>query len=133
MIGHTAKNRTIVRKIEVLTLEIRDNISTANDGEFRELLAKFSDEGCCPFVILDLSRMRFINSSGLGAIANLSMKLRKLSGDLVIVSSNRELTQVFQQDNIAQTAHIVGGIVGAVFGFQLTRSPGRFFRRGEGV
>jgi len=33
----------------------------------------------------------------------------------------RELVQVFRQDSISQMAHIVGGSIGAVFGFRLAR------------
>ena len=33
----------------------------------------------------------------------------------------RELIQVFRQDNISQMAHIVGGSIGAVFGFRLAK------------
>ena len=33
----------------------------------------------------------------------------------------RELVQVFRQDNISQMAHIVGGSIGAVFGFTLAK------------
>lgn len=34
----------------------------------------------------------------------------------------RELLQSFGQDQIAQIAHVIGGIVGAVFGFNLTKA-----------
>ncbi len=35
-----------------------------------------------------------------------------------------ELVQVFRQDNISQMAHIVGGSIGAVFGFRLAKPAG---------
>ncbi len=42
-----------------------------------------------------------------------------------IIFIGGELLQVFQQDNISQTAHIVGGIIGAAFGFLLARQQGQ--------
>lgn len=107
MIDCSVSSHTIVRKLEIKILQVKENVSTMNDGEFRDLLLEHSAEGVCPYVVLDLSRMRFINSSGLGAIANMAMRLRKLMGELVIVSDHRELTQVFEVTKLDQTLNIV--------------------------
>jgi GlpG protein len=42
-----------------------------------------------------------------------------------IIFIGGQLLQVFQQDSISQTAHIVGGIIGAASGFQLARQQGQ--------
>lgn len=107
MIDFSVNAHTIVRKLEIKVLQIKENVSTMNDASFRELLLEHSTDGVCPYVVLDLTRMRFINSSGLGAIANMAMRLRKLMGELVIVSENRELTQVFEVTKLDQTLNIV--------------------------
>jgi membrane associated rhomboid family serine protease len=63
----------------------------------------------------------------LASIVNMRRDSIPLSFVLVsVIFIGGELTQVFRQDNISQTAHIVGGIVGAVFGFQLARQRGLF-------
>ena len=63
----------------------------------------------------------------LASIVNMRRDAIPLSFILVsLIFIGGELLQVFQQDNISQTAHIVGGIIGAVFGFQLTRSRGGY-------
>lgn len=107
MLDAAVQEETITLKMVVRILEIRENVSSTNDADFRNLLNDNSGEGSCPRVILDLSRMRFINSSGLGAVASMSMRLRKLQGRLVIVSPHRELTQVFTVTKLDQVLTIV--------------------------
>jgi GlpG protein len=43
---------------------------------------------------------------------------------IVILYIGKEILGMFQDDNISHTTHIVGGIVGAIFGFMLTGRPG---------
>jgi len=107
MLKTAISEEMVVRKISVKIIEIGENVSTGNDGEFRTFLAEQGADEECPRIVLDLSLMRFINSSGLGAIANLSMRLRKRQGSLVIISPNRELTQVFQVTKLDQVLNIV--------------------------
>jgi len=107
MLDINVKEQTVTIKLGIKVIEVRDNVSGSNDGDFRRVLAENSEDGACPRVILDLSAMRFINSSGLGAIANMSMRLRKMHGQLVIISPNRELTQVFTVTKLDQVLNIV--------------------------
>ncbi len=61
----------------------------------------------------------------LASIVNMRHNAIPLSFLLVsIIFIGGELLQIFQDDNISQTAHIVGGAIGAVFGFQRTRAQG---------
>jgi len=101
------KDETLIIEIDVRTIEVEESISGSNDFEFRDFLNKHSDDGNCPRLILDFHKLRFINSSGLGAIANLSMKMRKHKGELVIVSPNKEVTQVFEVTKLDQVLNIV--------------------------
>ena len=56
------------------------------------------------------------------SIVNMRRDSIPLSFILVsIIFIGGELLQVFQRDNISQTAHIVGGVIGAVFGFYLAQ------------
>jgi membrane associated rhomboid family serine protease len=61
----------------------------------------------------------------LASIVN--MRANSIPLSFLLVSAifiGSEVLQMFQQDDISQTAHIVGGVVGAVFGFQRTRPSG---------
>ena len=109
MLDVKVSEETVTIEVDVKVIEVEQNISGTNDSAFRAFLLEHSQEDSCPRVLLDLSGMRFINSSGLGAIANMSMRLRKIKGMLVIVSPNKELTQVFTVTKLDQVLTIVEG------------------------
>ena len=60
-------------------------------------------------------------------VSIVNMKSGSIPVSFLLVSFifiGRELVQVFRQDSISQMAHIVGGSIGAVFGFRLARPSG---------
>ena len=59
-----------------------------SEATFRKVLSKFIDEGP-KHIILDLSQIDFVDSSGLGALVQLVKKAQTLEGTLQIVSNPR--------------------------------------------
>ena len=59
-----------------------------SEATFRKVLSKFIDDGP-KHVILDLSKIDFVDSSGLGALVQLVKKAQTLEGTLQIVSNPR--------------------------------------------
>ena len=59
-----------------------------SEAIFRKALAKFIDEGPTN-LILDLSKIDFVDSSGLGALVQLVKKAQSESGSLQIVTNAR--------------------------------------------
>lgn len=107
MLKITCKDETLVIELDVRIIEVEESISGTNNTEFRDFLNKHTEDGDCSRLILDLTKMRFINSSGLGAIANLSMRMRKHNCEMVIVCPNKEVSQVFQVTKLDQVLNIV--------------------------
>ncbi len=79
------------------TREVRDNcqlyrlaglLDAFSEPTFRKVLDKFVEEGP-PHVILDLSQIDFVDSSGLGALVQLAKKVQGASGTLQIVTNPR--------------------------------------------
>ena len=79
------------------TREVRDNyqlfrltglLDAFSEATFRKVLSKCIDEGP-KHVILDLSKIDFVDSSGLGALVQLVKKTQSLEGTLQIVSNPR--------------------------------------------
>lgn len=79
------------------TREVRNNhqlfrltglLDAFSEATFRKVLSKFIDEGP-KHVILDLSQIDFVDSSGLGALVQLVKKAQTLEGTLQIVSNPR--------------------------------------------
>jgi len=79
------------------TCEVRNNyqlfrltglLDAFSEATFRKVLSKCIDEGP-KHVILDLSQIDFVDSSGLGALVQLVKKAQSLEGTLQIVSNPR--------------------------------------------
>jgi anti-anti-sigma factor len=79
------------------TREVRDNyqlfrltglLDAFSEATFRKVLTKCIDEGP-KHVVLDLSKIDFVDSSGLGALVQLVKKTQTLEGTLQIVSNPR--------------------------------------------
>jgi len=79
------------------TCEVRDNyqifrltglLDAFSEPTFRKVLAKYIESGPAN-VILDLSQIDFIDSSGLGALVQLVKKAQSLNGTLQIVTNAR--------------------------------------------
>jgi anti-anti-sigma factor len=79
------------------TREVRNNyqlfrltglLDAFSEATFRKVLSKCIDEGP-KHVILDLSQIDFVDSSGLGALVQLVKKAQSLEGTLQIVSNPR--------------------------------------------
>lgn len=79
------------------TREVRDNhqifrliglLDAFSEAAFRKVLSKFIEEGP-NHAILDLSKIDFVDSSGLGALVQLVKKAQTEGGSLQIVSNPR--------------------------------------------
>lgn len=79
------------------TREVRDNcqlfrlaglLDAFSEPTFRKVLDKFVEDGPAN-VILDLSQIDFVDSSGLGALVQLAKKVQGASGILQIVTNPR--------------------------------------------
>ena len=71
-------------KYEAVILELKGNVMGGDDTkDFNELLHKLIDEGKTN-VIIDLSSVKFMNSSGLGMLIGGLTTLKKTDGRLIL-------------------------------------------------
>ena len=79
------------------TREVRENyqifrltglLDAFSEPTFRKVVAKYIDEGP-KNIILDLSKIDFVDSSGLGALVQLVKKAQSVEGSLQIISNPR--------------------------------------------
>ncbi|MEB3229979.1 MAG: STAS domain-containing protein [Leptolyngbyaceae bacterium] len=80
------------------THEVRDNcqifhlnglLDAFSEPTFRKTIAKYIDEGSSKNIILDLSKIDFIDSSGLGALVQLVKKAKEEGGSVQVVTNPR--------------------------------------------
>jgi anti-anti-sigma factor len=67
---------------------------------FKKIMAKFAEDGPA-HIILDLSAIDFVDSSGLGALVQLQKKAVGASGSLQIISNTR-VTQTVRMGRLEQ-------------------------------
>jgi anti-anti-sigma factor len=79
------------------TREVRDNcqlfrltglLDAFSEPTFKKVMAKCADEGP-KHLILDLSKIEFVDSSGIGALVQLVKKAQSLDGTVQIVTNPR--------------------------------------------
>jgi len=87
----TKDRRGKVTLISVLAEEL----DAGNVSEFREALTTVLDESD-RFVLLDLSQVKFVDSSGLGAILSLLRRLLGAGGDLKVCGVEGPVRTLFE-------------------------------------
>jgi anti-sigma B factor antagonist len=79
--------------VTVTTLPVEE-LDASNAGEFKRDMAPVVDAHTR--VVLDLSRLRFVDSSGLGAFISCLRKLNAKGGDLKLCGMSKQVRTVFE-------------------------------------
>ena len=85
---------------DVSVLKVFENITYVNQKEFLGLLDSIIQSDC-EKVVLDLAKLRFLGSLGIGAIAKFQQDMQKKSGKLVIVKPPEQVFKVFNLTGLA--------------------------------
>ncbi|MED4037428.1 MULTISPECIES: STAS domain-containing protein [Niallia] len=85
----------VIKKAHIDILEMNEDITIKNSEHFRLMMGKFLTESTS-FFILDLSRVSYLNSSGLGVIADGAMKASKNGKELVVAGINPPMNEIFE-------------------------------------
>lgn len=84
-------NYSIDEKYNCAIIELKGNVMGGPDAEtFREELHKLIDEGK-KNVVVDLSKVKFMNSSGLGILIGGLTTMRNAEGDLKICGASKKI------------------------------------------
>lgn len=79
--------------VTVTTIPVEE-LDASNAGEFKRDIAPVIDAQ--NKVVLDLSRLRFVDSSGLGAFISCLRKLNAKGGDLKLCGMSKQVRAVFE-------------------------------------
>ena len=71
-----------------------DELDASNAGEFKRDIAPLLEANAK--LVLDLSRLRFVDSSGLGAFISCLRKLNAKGGDLKLCGMSKQVRAVFE-------------------------------------
>ena len=83
-----------------------EELDASNAGDFKRDMAPLIDEHAR--VVLDLSRLRFVDSSGLGAFISCLRKLNAKGGDLKLCGMSKGVRAVFELVRMHRVFDILG-------------------------
>jgi anti-sigma B factor antagonist len=93
-----------------------EELDASNAGEFKRDLAPVLDANVK--LVLDLSRLRFIDSSGLGAFLSCLRRLSAKGGDLKLAGMSKQVRAVFELVRMNRVVDIYGTREEAVRAFE---------------
>ena len=93
-----------------------DELDASNAGEFKRDIAPLLEANSR--LVLDLSRLRFVDSSGLGAFISCLRKLNAKGGDLKLSGMSKQVRAVFELVRMHRVFDILGTKEDAVRAFE---------------
>ena len=96
-----------------------DELDAGNVGEFKRDIAPLLEANAK--VVLDMSRLRFVDSSGLGAFISCLRRLNAKGGDLKMCGMSKQVRAVFELVRMHRVFDIVSSKEDAVRAFE--RAP----------
>ena len=100
-----------------------DELDASNAGEFKRDIAPVLQANTK--LVLDLSRLRFVDSSGLGAMLSCLRQLSAKSGDLKLCGMSKQVRGLFELVRMHRIFDIYGTKEEAVHAFRPLRLPKR--------
>jgi anti-sigma B factor antagonist len=92
--------------VGVATVSVRGEVDVYTAPQLRERLYGVVAEGSSR-VVLDLSAMTFIDSTGLGVVVGALKRLRESGGDLVLRSPSRSTRKVLEITGLTRIVEIL--------------------------
>jgi anti-sigma B factor antagonist len=107
-----------VGDVGIVTVPVEE-LDAGNAGEFKRDIAPLLEVNAK--LVLDLSRLRFVDSSGLGAFISCLRKLNAKGGDLKLCGMSKQVRAVFELVRMHRVFDILGATEEAVRAFE--RAP----------
>jgi anti-sigma B factor antagonist len=96
-------------------LEVSGEIDVYTAPQLRERLIAMVEDGA-RHVIVDLSRVEFLDSTGLGVLVGALKRLRGVNGDLALVCAQERLLKIFRITGLDRVFTILGSVEAATSG-----------------
>jgi anti-sigma B factor antagonist len=97
-----------------------EELDASNAGEFKRDIASLLDTNVK--MVLDMSRLRFVDSSGLGAFISCLRRLNAKGGDLKLFGMSKQVRAVFELVRMHKVFDILGTRDDAVRAFERAAS-----------
>lgn len=104
---------SVSREAGYAVLSVAGNIDTGTEQRFRDALASVLAHGA-PRIVVDLSRVAFMSSAGVGVLMGVRRVLADAGGSLVLASPHGEVAQVLSITGVAEVIPVAASVADAV-------------------
>ncbi len=111
-----AFEETIRENVRIIKLE--GQVTNREMSELAAYVTAFLDENKGVQVVLDLGRVRWLNSMAFGVLTALLQRLRKAEGDLKLANAHDHVISVFVQTQLIKIFDLYDSVDEAVAAFQ---------------
>ena len=94
-------------------LSVAGNVDAGTEQRFRDALASVLAHGV-PRIVVDLSRVAFMSSAGIGVLMGVRRVLADAGGSLVLASPHGEVAQVLSITGVAEVIPVAASVAEAV-------------------
>jgi len=94
-------------------LSVAGDIDAGTEQQFRDALTSVLAHGM-PRIVVDLSRVGFMSSAGIGVLMGVRRVLADAGGSLVLASPHGEVAQVLSIVGVAEVIPVTGSVADAV-------------------
>ena len=95
---------TIRHAEEVCLIELRGRLTFFEVGVLRENITRLLGEGC-KNIVLNLSGLHYLDSSGIGELARIYVMVLKGGGEMKVVGLNRYVEDVLKVTRLNEVLH----------------------------
>ncbi|MHC6202874.1 STAS domain-containing protein [Breznakiellaceae bacterium SP9] len=88
-------NLLIAKKNDVYLIDVMRNLDLFNANKLKELILKMIEKKCEKF-ILNMHKVKSLNSSGIGALIYISSTIKKMNLSMAIINVNHGVQEAFQ-------------------------------------
>ncbi|MDT3700355.1 MAG: anti-sigma F factor antagonist [Thermincola sp.] len=89
---------------KTLIVRVSGDLDMVSADHFRREVDENMEKNCCDNIILNLDRVKFIDSSGLGVILGRYKKLHLMGGQLAIVGAPPQVKRILELSGLLRIA-----------------------------
>jgi anti-anti-sigma factor len=90
----------------IVIVSVTGDLDLWNAPALEQRLRRCLDEGRC-WIVVDLSRAAFLDSSGLGALTNSMRRIQRKGGRLVVINTSDQMRRVFELTGLMRVLNVV--------------------------
>ena len=104
---------SVSREADHAVLSVTGNVDAGTEQRFRDALASVLANGVVRIVV-DLSRVAFMSSAGIGVLMGVRRVLADAGGSLVLAAPHGEVAQVLSITGVAEVIPVAASVADAV-------------------